>query len=393
VIGQHVDLCRTEFWAALGAGIVLVYGIRHALTRKWAWAAVNVGFLVALIGPVYAAVLVAALAVLVGAIHLANRLGRARGAALLLTLGAAGLFIAYKWPVDRAWRPAWRVWTMSPLVSIGFSYVFLRLIELLRAAGEKIHRLPDLPDAVNFLLPFHMLAAGPIQSYEDFVIQPAVASSLSAWEVLEASERIVRGLFKKLVLAAAIHTILLTHMQVEGWWFLVEMQVSFIWLYIDFSAYSDIAVGVGRLMGVATPENFNKPFLARNVTVFWERWHISLSTWIRRNVFTPMQMGAMRRTRGRYALAAASAAFVVSFTLCGLWHQVNKAFVMWGLINAVGLAGVNIYRYYLLKYKGAAWVKRYMADRRIQVVSTIITFEFIALSLTPVMRNVWRLAG
>ena len=84
------------------------------------------------------------------------------------------------------------------------------------------------------------------------------------------------------------------------------MQLNYLWLYLDFSAYSDIAVGVGRLMGVATPENFNRPYLARNMIDFWERWHISLSLFIRRNMFIPIQLALMRRTDGRRPLLVAS---------------------------------------------------------------------------------------
>ena len=148
-----------------------------------------------------------------------------------------------------------------------------------------------------------------------------------------ATERIANGLFKKYVLAQGLEALLLTGFHAHGAYTILEIQLTYLWLYLDFSAYSDIAVGIGRLIGVATPENFNRPYLARNVIDFWERWHISLSMFIRRNVFIPIQLTLMRRTSGRAPLWIASFAFVVSFLLCGLWHSLSWVWVAWGLFR------------------------------------------------------------
>ena len=108
-----------------------------------------------------------------------------------------------------------------------------------------------------------------------------------------------------------------------------------------------MSVGIGQLIGVATPENFNKPFLARNIMDFWERWHISLSQFIRRNVFIPVQLSLMRKTGGRAPLWIASFAFLISFAFCGLWHGVSWPWFAWGLYQAAGLVTCNLYRHWL----------------------------------------------
>src|SRR5262249_12038953 len=148
----------------------------------------------------------------------------------------------------------------------------------------------DLPSTINYLLPFHMLAAGPIQAYDDFAQQPALPKLATLRDVLMGMERIAAGLFKKFVLAYCLQKLFLTDFHADGPYFLIELQVFYVWLYLDFSAYSDIAVGVGTLIGVATPENFNHPLIARNTIDFWDRWHMSLSQFIRRNLFIPVQM-------------------------------------------------------------------------------------------------------
>ncbi|MFV2034882.1 MAG: MBOAT family O-acyltransferase, partial [Halocynthiibacter sp.] len=194
-------------------------------------------------------------------------------------------------------------------------------------------------------------------------------------------ERITLGLFKKFVLAYAIQSTFLTDFEAGGIYFLLEVQVFFLWLYLDFSAYSDIAVGIGRLLGVATPENFNRPYLARNAIDFWNRWHISLSQFIRRNCFIPIQLHLTRATDGRRPLLVASVAFMISFVLCGLWHGLTLNFLLWGVIHALGLVVANLWRAYLTSKLGTKGVKKYLEDVRIKWLARLLTYEFVAFSL------------
>jgi D-alanyl-lipoteichoic acid acyltransferase DltB (MBOAT superfamily) len=156
------------------------------------------------------------------------------------------------------------------------------------------------------------------------------------------------------------------------------MNLNFLWLYLDFSAYSDVAVGLGRLMGSATPENFNRPYLARNVVDFWERWHISLSLFIRRNIFFPIQLGLMRWTEGARPLLISSFAVTVSFLLCGLWHNFLISWLAWGLYQSAGLIVCNVFREYLLRKLGRKGLKTYMANRWYRVLAIVVTFQFSA---------------
>jgi membrane protein involved in D-alanine export len=181
-----------------------------------------------------------------------------------------------------------------------------------------------------------------------------------------------------------------TAWQATGPYNILELHLHYLWFYLDFSAYSDIAVGVGTLIGVATPENFNRPYIARNITEFWERWHISLSTWLRRNLFMPIQLALVRRDYG--PLTSAVIAIGVTFSVCGAWHGLTVGFVLWGLYLAVGLIACHVYGTLLRKYLGGQGVKRYHANVFIRVVSTIITIEFVTYSLMLVgipWRSTW----
>ena len=150
------------------------------------------------------------------------------------------------------------------LIAVGFSYVALRLFEVGRAVIEGRHPAPGLAATINYLLPFHMLAAGPIQSYDEFAAQPPCPPAPDLAAALRGIERIGLGMFKRFVLANAIELALLTNFRASGPYFLLELQVNYVWLFLDFSAYKgDVAAGRGEnLMGVATPENFDRPYLA-----------------------------------------------------------------------------------------------------------------------------------
>jgi D-alanyl-lipoteichoic acid acyltransferase DltB (MBOAT superfamily) len=161
----------------------------------------------------------------------------------------------------------------------------------------------------------------------------------------------------------------------------VEVMFFYLWVYLDFSGYSDITVGAGRLMGVATPENFNRPYTARNLVDFWDRWHMSLSRFIYRNLFIPVQLMLLRRAGPGAALWCAGVAFSVSFLLCGLWHELNVRWALWGIMHAAGLVTVNCYRAWLQKVLSREAFHRYRASRTIRVAAIVLTQVFAATSL------------
>ena len=373
-----IDLSSQRFWAFLLLAILIVVPIANARAKWRTLAALNIVFVGVVAGPRVVVGILIALTTLCVLLRWPVRPGR-----WLVVFGlgaiALSLFVFHKLalPDFKAFQLAS---TKAALSAIGYSYIFLRFLELLRNANEAAAK-PSLPSLINYLLPFHMLAAGPIQSYDDFLEQPGLSQRLSLRESLDAFDRIVRGLFKKFVLAEALSSIFLTGFHQKGAYFCLETQIFYLWVYLDFSAYSDIAVGVGRLLGVATPENFNRPLLARNLIEFWERWHISLSQFIRRNLFIPIQVSLMRKYEGKHALAIASVAFSVSFVFCGLWHGLTVRFLVWGIMHALGLIVCNLYKHWLTNKLGRKGMKTYLEDRRIRVLSTLVTAEFVALSL------------
>jgi D-alanyl-lipoteichoic acid acyltransferase DltB (MBOAT superfamily) len=415
---RSLDLYKPDFWCVLAVAVLVLVPIVSPTLRKWAWAAVNVAFLGVLFGfpdlrrasslieryafadaaalAANSGLVMACIALLIAWITLQAIAWRRLGMLPLLLGGVTllGLFVIHKLPAQTLYDgqgfraleavglSAARVQPLkSMLVAIGFSYVALRLAEAMRLTYEGQHPAPDFPSTINYLVPFHMLAAGPIQAYADFVAQPAVPERLTASDALRGVERIAHGLFKKYVLATIVNNDFLTGFKAPWPYLGVEVLFFYVWVYLDFSGYSDITVGAGRLMGVATPENFNRPYTARNLVDFWDRWHMSLSRYIYRNLFIPVQLALLRRTGPQAALWCAGVAFSVSFLLCGLWHELSIRWALWGIMHAAGLVTVNWYRTWLQKTLSRETFNWYRTNRGIRVVAVLLTQIFVAISL------------
>lgn len=368
------------FWIITAASVVALAMVTSQGIRRPLLAATNLLFIATLLQRRALFVMLGILTVY----FLLQAAGRARRTQAMMAVGATlagllALFLVHKLPLA---AESSRLASLTPvLAAIGYSYVALRSVDVLKAVYDRRVPAPDPVSLVNYLLPFHMLAAGPIQAYEEYWAHRADVALLSPERVLIAVERIARGLSKKFILAFVLQKLFLTDFEAGGLYRLWETQVFFVWLYLDFSAYSDIAVGIGTLLGVVTPENFDRPLLSRNMIQFWERWHISLSLFVRRQVFIPIQMALMRRTDAAFPLACAIAATAVSFLVTGLWHGLTMGFLLWGLLQGVGVIATRLYSQVLQKRLGGKGVRAYLANPWIHAAAVAITFEYQAAVL------------
>lgn len=189
---------------------------------------------------------------------------------------------------------------------------------------------------------FPQLIAGPIVRYKD-VVQQILSRGITLDSFSTGLERFLAGLAKKVILAnnLALAADLAFASEADG-----SASVALLWLgavaytlqiYFDFSGYSDMAIGLGQMFGFRIKENFNYPYLARSVTDFWRRWHMSLSSWFRDYVYIPL--GGNRRGLRRQVLNL----FVV-WTLTGIWHGAAWTFVAWGMAYFLLLTAEKILR-------------------------------------------------
>lgn len=177
---------------------------------------------------------------------------------------------------------------------------------------------------------FPQLIAGPIVKYKDLATYLS-NRQMTSGDIYSGSQRFIRGLAKKILVADqlaliadqifAINTSMLPCSLAWLGILLYALQI-----YYDFSGYTDMAIGMGKMLGFKIPENFNHPYTARSVREFWQRWHISLSSWFKDYVYIPLGGNKINNTRTYVNL-------LVVFFLTGLWHGASFSFILWGLLH------------------------------------------------------------
>ena len=186
-----------------------------------------------------------------------------------------------------------------------------------------------------FSIFFPSIVSGPIKRYQPFLAQaqPGIFRP-RAGPALRGAAQVLVGFFKKLVIAdnaaLAIELLDARPSATRGSVVLLMVLLS-VRILFDFSGYSDIAIGLARMLGLELPANFRYPYIARSIAEFWQRWHISLSRWIRDYIYIPLG-------GGRRGLLVKTANLSIAMFLCGLWHGAAWHFGLWGLYHGLGLA-------------------------------------------------------
>ena len=265
---------------------------------------------------------------------------------------------------------------------LGFSYIAFRIIHTIR--DRQAGRLPrvDLVDYINYVIFFPTLIAGPIDRLDNFV--KSIRSPLKDWfEIVGVGgKRIIVGLFKKFVIADSLAIIALSStnaLQIHstGWTWICLYAYAF-QIFFDFSGYTDIAIGMGRLMGFILPENFLSPYLKPNLTQFWNNWHMTLTQWFRTYFFNPLTR-SLRSGKRKWAIPAII--FVTQFStmvLIGLWHGVTWNFIFWGIWHGLGLFVHNRWSS-LFNIRVQNWASTSLKKFVVNGSGILLTFNFVAV--------------
>ena len=193
----------------------------------------------------------------------------------------------------------------------------------------------DLLSVALYLSYFPKITSGPIQKSKDFFTQ-IEKKRVIGWNTFSTGIQIYMiGLFKKIVLADRLSVFVNQVYETplafgSGTVFLATVAYS-MQIYFDFSGYSDMAIGVSKMIGIELPRNFNLPYLSHNVTELWKRWHITLSSWLQEYVY--ISLGGNRKGTFRTYLN-----LVLTMLIGGLWHGANWTYVIWGLLHGIALA-------------------------------------------------------
>lgn len=231
----------------------------------------------------------------------------------------------------------------TALVPLGFSFLSLELIHYTIERSRGRIRDASLVDLAAFALFFPCRIAGPIKRYPDFTAA-VLQAKLSPEHVYHGCLRILEGLLKKVAAdflgrtAAGVGSAVTP---LQGWESMLAYSLQ---LFLDFSAYSDIAIGVSRLMGISVPENFRSPYLSSNIQEFWTRWHMSLSSWVREYVFLSLGRVLFKTRLKRRPGIIAAASYMAAFLVVGAWHGLTPNFLVWGGYHGMLLATFHLYK-------------------------------------------------
>jgi alginate O-acetyltransferase complex protein AlgI len=268
--------------------------------------------------------------------------------------------------------PDWALNIVLPLGISFFAFEFVHyLFEIYR--GNK-----PIDSFILFALYaafFPTQIAGPIKRYPDFVAQMLEERKLRLSYFDEGIPLIVIGLAKKLLLADNLAVLVQmgfspsshgAYGAPEMWLFAYAFAFQ---IYFDFSGYTDIARGSAMLFGYHIPINFNMPYIAKNISDFWHRWHISLSTWLRDYLFIPL--GGSKG--GRWAT---NRNLLATMALGGLWHGASWNFVIWGIYHGLLLVA---HREFAYATKSVTWLRKALDSKAGQIFSIFITFQAVCI--------------
>lgn len=259
---------------------------------------------------------------------------------------------------------------------IGISYMTFKCIQYVMEIKDGLIKEVSASNFFYLNLFFPSLISGPIDRSRRFDDDVNKLKSKSEYIELLTSglQKILIGAVYKFVISQLIYPYMQNYSQGNG----IKTIVAYMYLYgfylfFDFAGYSLMAIGTGNIFGVRLPDNFNKPFISKDIKEFWDRWHISLSYWFRDFVFSRVIRRMIRNKRIKNKLTRASVAFIINMLIMGLWHGLSLNYIIYGLYHGMLLAVTEVYQ------KKSKFHKKNKSNVWYKFVSWGITFNLVML--------------
>jgi len=390
-----MSVCSIEFLLALMVFSAVFFHLPGRRPRQALLALCNGGFLYLVI-PNAASWLVLGVFLLSGylAAQVLRRWPGRLGLVLYVGPLIGGFVLLKKYDFLMLWMPAWIF--DHPVSLVFLSYLLFRQIHFIVDAMQGQMEDASLWVYLNYQLNLFTLLSGPIQRYQQFRDYWSSPQPLlrDRHEMLTACLRILVGVLK----IAVIGGLCLAMYDQGAAWFeavhsagreapraatLVRFAAMFYlypaYVYFNFAGYCDIVIGGAALLGMQLPENFDRPYLARNMIDFWTRWHRTLSFWIRDYLFTPMYK-TIAESWPRRAHSLTFLCYFVALFLAGVWHGSTWNFALFGLIHGAGVSAAKIWENHLIKRRGRKGLREYMKSRKIHAVAVAANFHFACVT-------------
>lgn len=264
---------------------------------------------------------------------------------------------------------------LSIIIPLGISYFTFRIISyLLDVHKGKIKPTTDWVVFFSYVSFFPSLLSGPIDKAKDFIPQLERKRVFDCEQASDGARQILWGLFKKIVIAdncaLVTNQIFNGYQSLPGSTLLLGAFFYTIQVYADFSGYSDMAIGFAKLLGFNIAKNFDFPLFSQNITEFWRKWHISLTSWLTEYVFVPLTI-AFRD----YNKLGSIMAVLINFIVVGIWHGANWTYILFGFLNGCFFIPQILRGPQKQKKKVTNKIKAIISFKK--VIKTIMTFMLL----------------
>lgn len=267
--------------------------------------------------------------------------------------------------------------TWKIIAPIGISYYVFKSISYLVDCYNEMIDEPEKNyfDYLLYMSLFTTILAGPIVKARDILPQLKSAIDYRADFASKGFFLLLSGIVKKYLVADFLwvnfcERVLGSPHLFGGFEHLMNLYSCALQFYFDFSGYTDMMLGISLLMGLQLEGNFNRPFLAQNITDFWKRWHITLSTWLNEYLFMPISF--YLRSWARWGAVVAA---IITFVISGIWHGPRYTYIFWGLMHGVAIA------FEVATQKSRSNIKKKVNPGLYRFFSILITFHFVAASI------------
>lgn len=269
--------------------------------------------------------------------------------------------------------------TTSVLGFIGISYITFRIVQIIIEIHDGLIKEINLIDLTYFILFFPSISSGPIDRSRRF--EKDINKTLSRQEYLDYMGigifKIFKGIAYKFIFSSIIYnywlckipaSINLSHV-------CQHMYAYSLYLFFDFAGYSCIAIGTGYFLGIKLPENFNSPFISKDMKEFWNRWHMSLSFWFRDFIYTRFVMNSIRHKWFKNRYTSSYLGFMVTMLTMGIWHGTYLYYIIYGFYEGILLVATDYYE------RKSKFYKAHKEENWFIALSIFITFNLACFGL------------
>lgn len=278
---------------------------------------------------------------------------------------------------------------------LGISYLTFKTVQVIMELRDKTIKQVEPLMYLRFLLFFPTISSGPIDRYrrfaKDYEKVPKQSEYLNDLEL--ATKYLFQGFLYKFILGWFFGSYLLPIVEKQAllvgnlngglklsYALLAYMYVYSLYLFFDFAGYSLFAVAISYYMGIHTPMNFNKPFLAHNIKEFWNKWHMTLSFWFRDFIFMRFTFLAMKKRWFKNRIHLSQVAYLLLFLIMGFWHGLTWYYIVYGLFHAIAINVNDMWLRFKKKHQAHLWHNRFTSALSIFITFHVVCFSFLIFS-------------